>query len=218
MTMRKMGIITQAAAVAAMLAFTAANASAQACAGYPAAQGQFSLGGHWSNSVGLLDGGNTGTALGVEGSLNRLGNAAVFARLNLITPDDDDRHAAFGLGAAYEIGGFIPAVPTWLRICPVASVTFSQVDGNARFGVPLGLGFGMELPVENFALLPYAVPTFRLVNLGLDDIGWEHNFGIGLGVLARLANLLYVGVEFDRNFVDDANFDFAIRGGVLFPR
>jgi hypothetical protein len=207
-------------AFAAFALVSAQEAAAQVCAGYPAQQGQYSLGARWSNSVGLLSPG-TGTALGVEASLNRPGNAGVFGIVNLISPDTDgENHAAFGLGASYEIGGFIPAVPTWLSVCPVASVTYTQVDGNATFGLPLGLGFGATIGVPDapFNLQAYAIPTFRLVRLGLSDINWDNNFGVGLGAMARFGNAFYVGIEFDRAFVDDANFDFALRGGITLPR
>jgi hypothetical protein len=217
--MRKIRVMTQVVAIGALLAYSASEAAAQACAGFPAAQGQFSLGARWSSSVGVLTDGE-GTALGVEGSLNRFGRAAVFGVLNLITPDDDgDQHAAVGVGAAYDITDMIPALPTWLNVCPVASVTYTQIDGNARFGIPLGIGFGASIGVPEgpFTLMPYAIPTFRLVRFGLDEINWENNFGIGFGALARF-DMFYVGVEFDRMFVDDADFDIALRGGIRFPR
>jgi len=207
-------------AAAAFVLVPAQQAAAQVCSGFPAQQGQYSLGGHWSNSVGLLTD-RAGTALGVEASLNRPGNAGVFGVVNLITPDTEgENHAAFGVGASYEIGGFIPAVPEWLSICPVASLTYTQIDGNAHFGVPLGVGFGTTIGVPDgpFTLLGYAIPSFRLVRVALDDINWENRFGVGFGAMARFANAFYVGIEFDRAFVDDADFDFALRGGILFPR
>jgi hypothetical protein len=213
--------LVSAAATAAFVLVPAADAAAQACAGYPAAQGQFSLGGRFAAEAWTGEG--VGASFGVEGSLNRLGNAAVFAHLNLVSgigDDDDARDPVVGVGAAYQLAQFIPALPDWLQVCPVASVVLHRVDDTSYFSIPLGLGFGTELAIPDapVVLMPYAIPQFQLFQIGVDELTWDHRFGIGFGALARLGNVFYVGAEFNRAFVDGASFDAAIRGGITFPR
>jgi hypothetical protein len=184
------------------------------CAGFPTAEGQFSVGARFSQPV-------VGNTLGVEASLNRPGNAGVFGYVNIISPEGDaDRQSVIGIGASYDVGGFIPAIPEFLSVCPLASVTMQRWDGNTYFGIPLGIGFGTEigLPDGPIVILPYAIPQFTLVQVGLDNVTWDHNFGIGFGAMARFANAFYAGVEFGRAFVEGADFNIAFRGGVTFPR
>jgi hypothetical protein len=209
--------LTCFAAAAGLALVPAAEAVAQACAGYPAAQGQFSLGGRFAAAAWTVE--EQGATLGAEASYNRPGNAAVFAHLNLLSDAvEEGRDPVIGLGAAYQLDRFVPALPAWLDVCPVASVVMHRVDGSTRLSIPLGLGFGTELVLADaLALMPYAIPQFQLVQVGFDEITWDHRFGIGFGGLVRIGNTLYAGAEFGRNFVEGASFDVAIRGGVMFP-
>jgi hypothetical protein len=216
--MTKLGTIIVAAAAAVLLAVPAQEASAQACAGWPAGQGQFSVGPRFAGAAWTGD--DVGGSFGVEAGLNRVGNAAVFGYLDLVSGiNAEDRDPVIGFGAAYEVGNLVPALPGWVSVCPVASVAAHRIDGTTYFSVPLGLGFGTEVGAPGaLTVLPYAIPQFQLFQAGLDDITWDHRFGIGFGALARIGNVGYAGVEFNRAFVDGADFDLALRGGITFPR
>jgi hypothetical protein len=212
--MKMMSKVLSVTAAAAMVLIPTEEAAAQVCAGFPAAQGQYSLGLRYAQPV-------VGNTLGIEGSLNRVGNAAVFGNVNLISPEGEaDRQTVVGLGAAYEVGTLVPAIPEFISVCPMASVNMSRYDGNTRFSIPLGIGFGttIGLPDGPIVILPYAIPQFNLVQVGLDNVSWDHNFGIGFGAMARVGPGIYGGVEFGRAFVEGADFDIAFRGGITFPR
>ncbi len=218
---KKIGGIGLAAAIAAILALPAGEASAQACAGWPAAQGQFSVGARFAAEPWTAA--ELGSSLGVEAGLNRVGNAAVFGYVDLVSREvneveDNGRDPVIGLAAAYEIGTLVPALPGWLSACPVASVAMQRIDETTYFSIPLGLGFGTSIEIEGITVMPYAIPQFQLFQVGIDDLTWDHQFGIGFGAMARLADMFYAGIEFNRAFVDGAEFDFALRGGITFPR
>jgi hypothetical protein len=119
---RKGAFTTLTGALALVL--TTQAAEAQICSGYPTAPGQTSVGLRASFPTGA-------TVIGVEASRNWLNPLGAFATFNLRMPDDDDADSAplFGVGFAYEVTDFLPAVPQWLSACPLASVTLGRT-GN----------------------------------------------------------------------------------------
>jgi hypothetical protein len=192
---------------------------AQVCAGYPTARGEWSIG----PRIGFIPEGEAfgrvvpaGISFGVEASWNSPGPWGFFGNVNLIVPDDDDgeNQNMFGAGVAFEVQNFVPIIPAGLQVCPVAAVSVDQVDGATRFTVPVGIGFGMQLPVTpGVQLLPFLMPQFNLVRISLDDVETDHNFGFEAGAYARLGSL-YGGASFGRSFVEGASITWAVRGGI----
>lgn len=209
--MRGMNSSFAALAGAAALVFAAAPAAAQVCAGQPTAPGQTSIGARASFPTG-------GTQLGIEASRNWNNPLGVFVNLNLLLPDADDADnvAVIGGGFAYEVGGFIPAVPEWLSICPVAAVTVTTGDVTT-FNIPVGVGFGTRIAANGFEILPFAIPQFVLTRVSIDGVSTsDQNFGIGFGGFAKFSGV-YGGVTLNRVFVDGASTDIAFQGGLVFP-
>jgi hypothetical protein len=188
-------------------------ADAQVCAGYAAVPGAFSAGANVANVPG-------GTSLGLEGSYNYTSPFSSFARFNLVRPEDEgENQSIVGVGVSYEITDFVPIIPTWLEVCPLAAVGLSSVDGTSEFRVPLGVGVGTTIPLiaGTVDLMPFAVPQFVLTRISIDDVSVsDHNFGIGFGALARFSNI-YAGVTADKDFVDASDIDVSFRAGVTFP-
>jgi hypothetical protein len=204
-------LMTAAAGTMALF-LAAAPAAAQICSGFPTARGQ--------TSVGLRASFPTeGTTIGVEASRNWLNPLGVFANLNLLMPDADDADniAIGGLGFAYEVGDFIPAVPQWLSVCPTAAVTIQGGDATT-FTFPVGLGFGTSIGTpEGFSILPFVMPQFVTTRVSLDGINTtDHNFGIGAGVFARFGGV-YGGVTFGRIMASEEDATIAFQGGLVFP-
>jgi hypothetical protein len=200
-------------AVAAALALAAVPAAAQICAGYPNSPGQTSVGLRASFPTG-------GTTLGVEASRNWMNPMAAFVNVNLLMPDEDDSDnvAVLGGGLAYEVGGFIPAVPTWLSVCPVAGVTFMSQDDVTTLTFPLGVGFGMTLATtETFSINPFVIPQFVLTRISVEDVSTsDNNFGIGAGGIIKFRGV-YGGVTLGKIFVDGSDTDITFSGGLTFP-
>jgi hypothetical protein len=204
--------ITSAFAGALVAVFMASPVAAQICAGYPTVPGQSSIGLRASFPTG-------GTQLGIEGSRNWNNPLAVFANVNLLIADADDvdNVPVFGLGFAYEVAEFIPAVPGWLSVCPVAAASIEAGDATA-ISIPLGVGFGTTFGTgEGFAISPFVIPQFRFVRVSLDDVtATDSNFGLGFGALLRFGGV-YAGVTLGRQFIDGADFDVTFQGGLTIP-
>jgi len=205
--------ILSATAVMAGLAFALpAESAAQVCAGYAAMPGSFSAGAHVSTPAG-------GTALGLEASANYASPLGSFANFSLVRPDGDGaRESIFGAGLSYEVTQFVPVIPAWLSVCPVAAVSISSIDGTTNFSVPLGVGFGTTIPLAaGLDLMPFAVPQFVLTRLSVENVTVrDHNFGIGFGALAGMNNL-YAGVTAGKQFVEGADdIDVSLRAGLRF--
>jgi hypothetical protein len=201
------------AAAAIALAVSAVPAAAQICSGYPTSPGQTSIGLRASFPTGA-------TTLGVEASRNWLNPLGAFATVNLLMPDadDEDNVTAVGLGFAYEVTDFLPAVPAWLSVCPVAAVT---VDFGTKTGftIPLGVGFGTSFGTgEGFEILPFVIPQFVLTRVSTDGLTTTDNqdFGIGFGAFAKFSGV-YGGVTLGKVFVSNRDVDIAFQGGLTFP-
>jgi hypothetical protein len=199
---------------AAFLAFSLPSvAEAQVCAGYPAMPGSFSAGANVAMPTG-------GTSLGVEGSYNYNSPFSSFARFNLVRPEGGgDNQSIIGAGVAYEVTDFVPIIPAWLDVCPVAAVSLSSIDGTTQFTVPLGVGFGTTLPLVagTVDVMPFVVPQFVVTRASVEGVTLsDHNFGIGFGAMARFASL-YAGVTANKDFVDASDVDLAFRAGVTIP-
>jgi hypothetical protein len=204
-------VMTAAAGTMALF-LAAAPAAAQICSGYPTARGQ--------TSVGLRASFPTeGTTVGIEASRNWQNPLGVFANLNLLMPDADeaDNVAIGGVGLAYEITEFVPAVPEWLSVCPTAAVTIQGGDATT-FTVPVGVGFGTTIgTAEGFSILPFVMPQFVMTRVSLDDVTvTDHNFGIGAGVFARFSGV-YGGVTFGRIMASEEDATITFQGGLTFP-
>lgn len=200
-------------AVLAPLLVLASDARAQSCAAHPTLAGQGSIG----PAVSFPNG---ATGLGVEGSWNWAGPVGLFATFNLQVPDDDDvgNLSIFGGGASYEITDFIPIIPEWLSVCPVAAVNFSSFEGTTTLTFPLGVGLGtrLELSPDGPAIVPHVMPQFVLTRVSVEDVTvTDHNFGIGFGGLGVFGPV-YAGVTLNRLFVDAADIDVALRAGWVF--
>jgi hypothetical protein len=203
--------ISAALAGAALAVFMASPAAAQLCAGQPTIPGQTSVGLRASFPTG-------GTQLGIEASRNWLNPLAAFANLNLlmVDADDEDNVPIVGLGFAYEVTDFIPAIPAWLSVCPVAAATIEVGDATG-FSIPLGVGFATTIgTAEGFSINPFVIPQFVLTRLALDGATTDHNFGFGFGAMLRFHGV-YAGVTAGRLLIDGSDFDIAFHGGLTFP-
>jgi hypothetical protein len=210
--MKARNVTYAALAGAVALVFAAAPASAQVCAGMPTAPGQTSIGARASFPT-------VGTVLGIEASRNWNNPLGVFVNLNLLMPDADDADntTLIGAGLAYEVGGFIPAVPAWLSVCPVAAVTLDLGGDATGFTIPLGVGFGTRFAANGFEILPFVIPQFVLTRFSVEGVNFDdQNFGIGFGGFAKFSGV-YGGVTLNRIFVDGASTDIAFQGGLVFP-
>jgi hypothetical protein len=200
-------------AMATGLAFAATSqADAQVCVGYSAMPGSFSAGANLSTPAG-------GNILGLEASANYASPLASFATFSLVRPaDEGTRESIIGAGLSYEITDFVPAIPTWLSVCPTAGLTIGSSDGVTNFQVPLGVGFGTSIPIAaGFDVMPFVIPQFVLTRFAVDDITvGDHNFGIGFGALAGFGNV-YAGVTAGKQFTDAAqDIDLSLRAGMRF--
>jgi len=197
---------------AALAVFMASPVAAQICAGYPTVPGQSSIGLRASFPTG-------GTQIGIEGSRNWNNPMAMFANVNLLIADEDDvdNVPVFGLGIAYEVGDFIPAVPAWLSVCPVAAASIAAGDATT-ISIPLGVGFGTTFGTgEGFTVSPFVIPQFQFVRFSVDDVSTtDSNFGIGFGAMLRFGGV-YAGATLGRQFIDGAEFDVTFQGGLTFP-
>jgi hypothetical protein len=192
-------------------ALVATPAAAQICSGYPTAPGQTSIGLRASFP-------SEGTVLGVEASRNWLNPLGAFASINLRMPDADgaDNVPVAGLGFAYEVTDFLPAVPAWLSVCPIAAVSVDFGD-NTGFRIPLGVGFGTSFgTAEGFAIQPFVIPQFVLARLSVDGAETDHNFGIAFGAFAKFSGV-YGGVTLGKDFISGRDLDIAFQGGLVFP-
>jgi hypothetical protein len=217
--MRTTSRVIAALVAAGALAAPINELRAQICAGYPTTRGEWSIG----PRIGFIPEGEafgrvvpSGVSFGAEASWNSPGPWGFFGNVNLIVPDDDEgeNQNMFGAGVALELQNFVPAMPAGLQFCPVAAVSVDQVDGATRFTIPLGVGFGMQLPVTpGIQLLPYLIPQFNLVRISLDEVETDHNFGFEAGAFARLGSL-YGGASFGRSFVEGATISWAFRAGI----
>jgi hypothetical protein len=200
------------AAVAVALAVTAVPAAAQICSGYPTSPGQTSIGLRASFPTGT-------TTLGVEASRNWMNPLGAFASVNLLMPDADDadNRTAVGLGFAYEVTDFLPAVPAWLSVCPVAAVAVDFGD-DTGFTIPLGVGFGTSFGTgEGFEIQPFVIPQFVLTRISVGGVSsTDQNFGIGFGAFAKFSGV-YGGVTLGKIFVGGSDVDIAFQGGLTFP-
>jgi hypothetical protein len=205
------GTVMTCAAVAAMLG-AAAPAAAQICAGQPTEPGQTSIGARASFPTG-------GTTLGVEASRNWNNPMGAFVSFNLLLADDDgaDNTPIFGGGLAYEVGGFIPAIPVWLSVCPVGAVTFASANDVTQLTVPLGVGFGTTFGTPDLSIHPFVIPQFVLTRISVDDVSVsDNNFGFGAGAFAKLRGV-YGGITVGKILVEGSDTDVAFQAGLVFP-
>jgi hypothetical protein len=204
--------ITTGFAGALVAVFMASPVAAQICAGYAAMPGQTAIGLRASFPTG-------GTQIGVEGARNWNNPLAAFANVNLLIADEDDvdNTPVFGVGFAYEVTEFIPALPAWLSVCPVAGATIAAGDATS-ITIPLGVGFGTTFGTgEGFTVNPFVIPQFQFVRVSLDDVNvTDSNFGIGFGALLRFGGV-YAGATLGRQFIDNAEFDITFHGGLTIP-
>lgn len=206
-----MGYITAAAGALALIA-GAQPAAAQICAAQVTSPGQ--------SSIGLRAGFSDGTSIGVEAARNWNNPLGAFASVDLRLSDDDaDRNEpTIGAGLAWEIGDYLPPVPAWLSICPVAALAVSFGDNVTTLNIPLGVGFGTVIGTgEGFQILPYIMPQFVFVRISTDELTLTDNdFGIGFGAFAKFPGV-YGGITFNRLFETGADIDWTLRAGLTFP-
>jgi hypothetical protein len=210
--MRRMNVLSATAVVAGLAFSVPAVLDAQVCAGYAAMPGSLSAGANVANPPG-------GSSLGMEASYNFTNPLGVFGSFNLVRPEGEANHSIIGGGVSYEVTDFVPIVPAWLSVCPLAGVSLSSVNGASTLTMPVGMGFGTTIPILPGAVdvMPFMAPQFVMTRVSVDDVSMtDHNFGIGFGALARVSNL-YAGVTAGKEFVEAADIDVAFRAGVTIP-
>lgn len=216
---------------ALVMAGTAGSASAQICAGFPSAEGQFTAG------VGTQfpDGTSFGEIRQFEFGYNVPGPLGVFGALTFVDvdvldndddgdiDDDDDNIAneAIGGGIVYEAfstGG--QGGPT-VSVCPLASVTYGFIQRGVRaLEVPVGVGIGATLgDADGIAISPVVAPRLVYSRLIIDDAfagesvsESDTNFGV-TGDLILSYRAFWVGGTVSHVFVDGADPTFGVRMG-----
>jgi hypothetical protein len=190
----------------------ATPAAAQICSGYPTAPGQTSIGLRASFPT-------AGTQLGIEASRNWRNPLGAFVNVNLLLPDAEgaDNVPVIGLGFAYEVTDFLPAVPAWLSVCPVAAVTIEAGD-NTGFTIPVGVGFGTTIGTpEAFTIHPFIIPQFVLTRVKVDDVTFsDNNFGFGAGAFVKFGGV-YGGVTLGKIMASGTDVSIAFQGGLTIP-
>jgi hypothetical protein len=159
MHQRIRGIALPITAAVASLALSAADASAQACIGVPAAEGQNVIAGSLGFPTGL-------TIFGAEFHHNLEGNpftlSGRFEHWNL---DGQDGSINFiGAGGTYDLTGAVAGFPDELSFCVTGGLRFGREGGINMWEFPIGVGFGAVFPLgepgeEGITLIPFGVPA-----------------------------------------------------------
>jgi hypothetical protein len=203
--MKKTWILLAAAATAATLA---GQARAQACNGFPTAPGQYSVAAVANFPSGIDE-------FGVEASYHFAGPGAVNGGW-LHDSGFGDTLDRFRIGGSWELAPLSLGGGTPVSICPVASLDFASKDGVDEAVVPLGVGFGISVPVSpdrRAMLQPYVVPAVVIdrVSGGGESVTDTH-FGLRGGTTLSFGSF-YVAGEVNKVFVSGADPVFGVKVG-----
>jgi len=202
-----------AAAAAALL--LAGSASAQICAGFPTVDGQGSLSAR-------ADFPSDFDQYGAEGSYNPVGPLAVNAGYIYSNAGDVHRNTFRG-GVALDVDSFLGGLLPGVSICPNVRADHTSENGLTLWQVPIGLGFGVSLPVgsPDMTLTPYVIPALvwqRTDAGGLDEN--ETNFGVRGGADLNFDRFFLGGmvewVDAPSPFNGDTRAVFGVRAGFKF--
>jgi hypothetical protein len=206
-----------AGALAALATIGAAGgAGAQICAGFPTVDRQGTVG----VSTQFPDGADFGDVWGVEGSYNVPGPLSVFGGLTVVQGGDANSWTA---GAALELPRAAAALGSNVSICPLSSISYTDVDGLASIiTIPLALGIGATwTDVSGIGVSPVIAPQVVYSRLSVDDdLGIdeddldEEEFNVGIaGNLIVTYRGVWAAGTVAHVFVDDAEPTFGIRLG-----
>jgi hypothetical protein len=194
--------------------FSAADADAQVCVGFPAANGQMAA----AFAANFPTGGNM-----VGGEFNYNFNAPMSAFVGLYhngtNLDTESSNTSAGGGVAFDFAPLTNALPAGISACPTASVVAANVQDLGVLSVPVGVGFGttMALGETGFSLSPYVIPQVRFMAGGnLDDVDTTARFLLSGGALVNLTPSIYAGATVNRLFVEGIDSEFGLKIGVVF--
>lgn len=168
-TMRKLAF-----AVAAALLIAPAALAAQVCLGYPATRGESDLGGVIRLQSGVSQFG--GTYSGHYPSDLVADGLVTFDHYS----QGDFKENGFSAGARLGVALRSSALPPSLSLCPHAGFGLSHVSGNNDITVPVGIGIGTTLPLDNGRrsdVRPrFAPPTAgtSLLLFATPEVAWTH--------------------------------------------
>jgi hypothetical protein len=189
--------------------WSASEAGAQVCIGFPTARGQLAA----ALVANFPTGGNE---FGAEVGYHTSPGVAFFGGINFFDPDAGERATSFGGGAAFSLPEWRALLPTGLYACPAASVVVTTGDGDNAVSVPLGFGFGTILPLgETMTLSPYVVPQLRWLSIG-DDSSTDFLLSGGAIVMGFLGPRVYAGATVNRLFVDGSRSVLGLKAGLTF--
>lgn len=196
------------AVVGAFSLFSAAEADAQVCVGFPTSNGQMAA----AFTANFPTGGNT---IGGEFNYNFDAPLSAFLGLGYTDPDVGDAVTSVGGGVAFDFAPLTNALPAGISACPTASVVVADVDDTGVLVIPVGVGFGTTLPLgeTGLSLSPYVVPQARFVT-GLDDASTR--FQLSGGALVNITPSIYAGATVNRIFVEGTDSEFGLKIGVVF--
>jgi hypothetical protein len=183
--------------LAAALAALPAAAAAQACNGFPTAPGQYSVAGVVNFPSGYNE-------FGVEASYHFAGPGAVNGGI-LHDSGDGDSLDHLRIGGSWDLAPVNVGMSHPISVCPTAMVDYASKGGVSQTTVPLGVGFGLTLPMgadPRSQIMPYVVPAAVIDHIG-GDLGSDTrtNFGLRGGALVTFGSF-YVGGEVSKVFGD----------------
>ena len=147
---------------AALAAGISGTAAAQVCNGFPTSPGQYSVAavGNFPKNV---------DEFGVEASYHFSGPLAVNGGiLHDADQNSDDTLDRLRIGASYDLAPLNVGMTHPLSVCPVASLDYADKDDVARMVIPVGVGFGLTLPMgadPSGQIMPYVVPALVIDRL-----------------------------------------------------
>jgi hypothetical protein len=199
-----------ALAVAALLAFPAADAAAQVCVGVPGSSGQNVLRG----LIGFPQGGNH---FGVEFH-HHLSDSPMTLSGTFIHQTIDNADANinwFGAGLAYDLSGSVSGFPEELGFCAVADIRYGNADFGSTWEIPFGVSFGGAFPLGDggdMTLMPYATPAIYHTRFSNGGSVSSTDLDMILGATMVFTGF-HVGLDLQRLFRNGSSF-VTLRGGI----
>jgi hypothetical protein len=199
-----------ALAVAAFLAFPAADAAAQVCVGVPGGSGQNVLRG----LIGFPDGGNH---FGVEFH-HHLTDSPMTLSGTFIHQTIDNVDASinwFGAGLAYDLTASVGSFPEEMGFCAVANIRYGSFDGGSTWEIPFGVSFGGAFPLGDagdMTLMPFATPAIYHTRFSNGASVSSTDLDMVLGATMVFTGF-HVGLDIQNLFRDGSSF-VTLRGGI----
>ncbi|MDB4950815.1 MAG: hypothetical protein JWM27_3464 [Gemmatimonadetes bacterium] len=196
------------AAAAAALAAFAGSARAQACNGFPTVPRQYSVAAVANFPSGY-------TQYGAEASYHGAGPGAINGGFLHESPGGVSLDH-FRIGASYDLSPLNAGMGVPVGICPTASLDFASNRGVDLLVAPVGVGFGVSLPLgadPRSSVQPYVVPALvfdRVSDGTVSDT--RTSFGLRGGVSVTFGSFFVTG-EVNQVFDAGSNAVFGVKAG-----